>query len=107
MDNLVLVKYARKCDCCGKGMNSGFHDVGSYYCSERCLIWGNSEEKTYTMEDWQSDCNNNDDCYYTEWDEIDDDYYYDEEGNEYSLCSNCQEVTSNLGDYCSQCLTSN
>ena len=79
------VFYARKCDCCGKGMNKGFYDAGSYYCEERCLIWGNSEEKAYTMEDWAEDYEENpDECYYTEWDEIDEECYYDEEGNEYS-----------------------
>ena len=101
-----MEKYARKCDCCSKGMNSGYYDAGSYWCSDRCLIWGNSEDKPYTMEDWEKDHEqNSDECYYTEWDEVDEDEYFDEDGNVYTECSDCNKHTAGLGDYCGECLT--
>ena len=83
--------YPRKCDCCGKGMSKGYFDAESYYCSDRCLICGNSasglgEEQLslYTMKDWENDHNKDpDNCYYTEWEELDSDENYDDEGNLY------------------------
>ena len=77
-----MKKYARCCDSCGKGMNKGYHDAGNYYCSDECLIEGNSTDTlTYTMADWNSDCDMNSEvCYYTEWDELDEDGFYLEDG---------------------------
>ena len=69
------VKYARKCDKCGKGMNEGFVYEGgiNYYCTEECLYldftpqkWGN------LLSDFDDDESNN---YWTEW-EDDNDYQF-------------------------------
>jgi len=88
-----MEKFARKCDCCGKGMNEGYYDAGQYYCSDRCLIWGNSNDDidpdtnhgAYSMEDWRKESDANpDECYWTEWEELDEEEYYDADGNVYS-----------------------
>lgn len=108
--------YPRKCNCCGKGMGKGYHDCGQTYCSDRCLIWGNSEDGLnskdeaqpikYDMNDWESECRKYpDDCYYTEWEEVDEDEYYDSEGNRYSHCEKCNDFTMDMMDYCHECLT--
>lgn len=109
--------YPKKCDCCGKGMNKGYFDNGKYYCSDRCLIWGNSHDGFnsndkdkkhiyYDMEDWKLDTENFPFlCYYTEWEELDEDENYDEEGNVYIKC-NCDDsgFKKLSGDLCSECL---
>ena len=76
--------FARRCDCCGKGMNEGYCIGGghSYFCSEKCLDESaddNSEvyngiptvaQLAALMEDEDiDDC----DSYWTEW--YDKDYY--------------------------------
>ena len=93
-----MEKFARRCDVTGRGMNEGFvvGDGELYFASKDELI------KHLWELDWE-DCNGNwsTDCqtpealleffyneeyyYYTEWEEIDDDCYYDAEGNEYEL----------------------
>ena len=65
----------RICSCCGKKMQEGYVDCDNYYCSDRCLIWGNTPDglsikpnEFYTMKKWAKDYEENpDDCYYTEW----------------------------------------
>lgn len=62
------VKYARKCDKCGCGMNDGYVVNGGeeYYCSPKCL------HEKYTPKEWDEmssdfdiyDCREN---YWTEW----------------------------------------
>ena len=68
----------RVCDCCGKTMKMGYVDCDKYYCSDRCLIWGNTPDGFhdmdsgvfYDMNKWSLDyLKNPDDCYYTEWEE--------------------------------------
>jgi hypothetical protein len=91
-----MEKFARRCDATGKGINEGYVvcDGEFYFSSKDDLI------KHLSELDWE-DCNGNHstDCktndalleffynedyyYYTEWEEIDDDCYYDAEGNEY------------------------
>lgn len=77
MENLEL--FARKCTCCGGGMNQGYVIGGGaeYYCTDECLM------QHYTPEEWKemtaedqdefgfsfSDSDN----YWTEWDTEDDD----------------------------------
>ena len=93
-----MKKFARRCDATGKGINEGYvvGDGELYFASKDDLI------KHLWELDWE-DCNGNrsKDCstpdelleffyneeyyYYTEWEEIDDDCYYDAEGNEYEL----------------------
>jgi len=65
----------RVCDCCGSIMKAGYVDVDNYYCSDRCLIWGNTPNglsidpnRLYSIEKWEKDHKENQDyCYYTEW----------------------------------------
>jgi hypothetical protein len=93
-----MEKFARRCDATGKGINEGYvvGDGELYFYEKEDLI------KHLREFDWE-DCNGNHstDCetddelleffyneeyyYYTEWEEIDDDCYYDAEGNEYEL----------------------
>lgn len=91
-----MTKFARRCDITGRGMNEGYvvGDGELYFADKEHLL-----EHLRTL-DWE-DCNGNKstDCvtddalmkffynedyyYYTEWEELDDDVYYDAEGNEY------------------------
>ena len=91
-----MEKFARRCDATGRGINEGYvvGDGELYFADKEHLL-----EHLRTL-DWE-DCNGNKstDCvtddallkyfynedyyYYTEWEEIDDDCYYDENGNEY------------------------
>lgn len=96
-----LELYPRQCDCCGKGMNKGYHDSGAVYCSDRCLVWGNSEETIdpntgkgmYTMQDWEKDCEENEDeCYYTEWEELDEDVNFTANGGLVYTCASCSKL---------------
>lgn len=74
-----MKKFARQCDATGKGMNEGF-------------VFGNGEmyfsEEIYALEyaikigyDNLDDAYNDDAYYYTEWDEVDEDEWYDEDGS--------------------------
>ena len=46
-----VIKYARKCSECGRGMNEGYVVGGdNYYCSEDCL------HKHFTPEEWLDEC---------------------------------------------------
>jgi hypothetical protein len=68
------IKWARQCDECGLGMNSGHVISGGdqYYCSETCL------HKHYTEEQYlEMHGNGEDDTYYTEW-EDEDEYQFQE-----------------------------
>jgi len=85
-----MEKFARKCDATGRGMNEGFvvGDGELYFSSLKHLVdWLRSRdgmdglsdefilEEAYQLEEY----------YYTEWEEIDEDCYYDAEGNEYEF----------------------
>lgn len=75
-----LIKYARICDECGKGMNRGYVIDGGeqYYCSDECL------HQNITKEEWVETPNTDDgDSYWTEWEDVEDDDYVlgDEDGN--------------------------
>ena len=63
------INYARKCTCCGKGMNEGFFADYEYFCNEDCLY------TEYTPVVWEKlasdgvEDEEGNDCYYwTEWD---------------------------------------
>ena len=63
-------KYARSCNCCGKGMNEGYFADYEYFCSDECLytefpptIWAKVTEE------------NEDSYYWTQW-EDESDYQY-------------------------------
>jgi hypothetical protein len=63
-------KYARKCTCCGKGMNEGYFAEYEYFCDTNCLF------TEFTYEVWQDLSENQNDSYYwTQWeDEFDYEY---------------------------------
>ena len=91
-----MTKYARRCDATGRGINEGYvvGDGELYFADKEHLL-----EHLRSL-DWV-DCNgkkstdcvtddallkyfyNEDYYYYTEWEELDDDVYYDENGNEH------------------------
>ena len=79
-----MEKFARKCDVTGKGMNEGyvFRD-GEMYASDK----ESAIKLALDVYGFQSlgDAYDNGMCYYTEWEEVDEDCYYDSEGNEYEL----------------------
>jgi hypothetical protein len=91
-----MEKFARRCDATGKGINEGYvvGDGELYFSSKDDLLshlseldWedcnGNSSKDCDTEDDLLEFFYNEDYYYYTEWEEIDDDCYYDAEGNEY------------------------
>jgi len=98
-----MERYARKCDVTGKGMNEGFiWGDGTYYTSTLEItiaeLRSDIEDGAYDFDEMGADemlamtdeqlmqyAYDNDVLYYTEWEEIDDDCYYDEDGNEYEL----------------------
>lgn len=53
----------RRCSVCGKLMREGYcEDMGeAYYCCPDCL------HTNFTDEEWDEECENNDQSYYTEW----------------------------------------
>ena len=88
-----MVKYARKCDVTGKGMNEGFvfGDGERYFSEEKYLIahirsQAGQDEITQGLSDefLLNEAYNLEEYYYTEWEEVDEDEYYDEYGNEYN-----------------------
>jgi hypothetical protein len=58
-----MLKFARKCDACGKGMNEGYvvDDGCEYFCTDVCL------HTKYTAEEW-AEMFAVDIGYWTEWD---------------------------------------
>ena len=91
-----MKKFARRCDATGKGINEGYVvGDGELYFYEKEDLLKHLRKLNYV------DCNgkysidcptdtelleffyNEEYYYYTEWEEIDDDCYYDAEGNEY------------------------
>jgi len=93
-----MERYARKCDATGRGMNEGYVvGAGDLHFSEkqhlieylRGVEWEDSNDVSSSEMDTDADLMdyfyNEEFYYYTEWEEIDDDVYYDEDGNEYEL----------------------
>lgn len=101
-------RFARKSDADGKGMNSGYiFNNGKYYCQTEeqaknyveglGLNW-NEEIKTFgTKDEW---------FYYTEWEVIDEDEYFNEDGKVFRICFYCKKETSVDEDFyfCKNCL---
>jgi len=56
-------KECRRCSVCGRLMQEGYCvDAGwKYYCSDECL------HKDFTDEEWEEECKNNDQSYWTQW----------------------------------------
>ena len=80
-----MIKFARKCDVTGRGMNEGyvFGDGEQYACDKESAL---KIAQEYGYEDLDEAFK--DDAYdYAEWydENFDYDVYYDAEGNEYEL----------------------
>lgn len=91
-----MKKFARRCDATGRGINEGYvvGDGELYFADKEHLLehlrgldWvdcnGYKSTNCVTDDALMKYFYNEDYYYYTEWDEIDDDCYYDAEGNEY------------------------
>lgn len=76
-----MEKFARKCDVTGRGMNEGycFGDGEDYACDLESALLIAKEYGYDNLDEAYEDGA----YYYTEWEELDDDVYYDAEGNEY------------------------
>jgi hypothetical protein len=84
--------FARKCSATGKGMNKGhvFEFADLYFSNEEDVInhlRKDDPEATVELSDdfLLEEAYDMEDCYYTEWDELDEDEAYDEDGNAYEL----------------------
>lgn len=85
-----MEKYARKCSATGRGMNYGYVVLdGEYYFSEdKYLIeWLRSRDNTEGLSDDYlfTESFQLDEWYYTEWQEVDDDSWFDADGNQYHM----------------------
>jgi hypothetical protein len=87
-----MEKFARRCDVTGRGMNEGYV-VGAgdlYFSKKKHLVeWlkgvAKEDKLEFDSDKEMMDHYYNDDLYYyTEWEEIDEEGYYDEDGNEYN-----------------------
>ena len=96
-----MKKFARKCDVTGRGMNEGWvQGEGAYYTSTKentiAELRSDIKDGAYDFDELGASkllklsddqllqyAYDNDVLYYTEWEELDDDVYYDENGNEY------------------------
>jgi hypothetical protein len=89
-----MKKFARRCDATGKGINEGYvvGDGELYFSSKddllshlRELDWedcnGNLSTDCETDEDLLEFFYNDEYYYYTEWEEIDEDEWYDADGS--------------------------
>jgi len=81
-----MEKFARRCDATGKGINEGYvvGDGELYFASKDDLI--NHLRSRGGMEDLSDEFILNEayeleEYYYTEWEEIDDDEWYDADGS--------------------------
>lgn len=85
-----MEKFARKCSATGRGMNHGYVVLdGEYYFSEdKYLIeWLRSRDNTEGLSDDYlfTESFQLDEWYYTEWQEVDDDSWFDADGNQYHM----------------------
>lgn len=96
-----MEKFARRCDATGRGINEGWvWGEGTYYTSTKentiAELRSDIQDGAYDFDGLGAEAllklsddellqyaYDNDVLYYTEWEEIDDDVYYDENGNEY------------------------
>ena len=103
-----MKRFARRSSVNGRGINKGYiFNDGSYYCETE------SEAKTYVKSlglNWKEEIklfnSKQEWFYYTEWEEIDEEQYYDLEGNEYKKCFYCKKETLVHEDFyfCTKCL---
>lgn len=92
-----MKKFARRCDATRRGMNEGYvvGDGELYFSTNEHLLehlmgldWvdcnGNRSAELTEEGEIMEYFYNEDYYYYTEWEELDDDVYYDENGNEFN-----------------------
>jgi hypothetical protein len=85
-------KYARICTCCHSGMNQGYFANDEYFCSESCL------RTEYSLEEWEKLYENNDDNYYwTEWEDEFDYQYQIINGELQDIEDIFNKINENLG----------
>lgn len=85
-------KYARRCDITGKGINDGYcYGDGEMYFSEKKYLvkylreMNAGLENNLTDKDILTEAYENEEYYYTTWEEIEEgENYFDAEGNEYT-----------------------
>lgn len=90
-----LVLWARKCDCCGKGMDEGYqiNDGEYYFCTEECLnasadvntlkfrgIPCQAELDAYAENCEDDDEDDDNDSFWTTWHDADDKQYQEING---------------------------
>lgn len=98
-----MEKFARKCDVTGKGMNEGYvWGEGSFYTSTLDVtikeLRSDIKDGAYDFDEIGADellkmsdndlleyAYDNDVLYFTEWEEVDEDFFFDAEGNEYEF----------------------
>lgn len=87
-------KYARRDSVTGLGMNEGYcFDDGDFYCYSEADALAKCKELGYDS----LDAAYKDSVYYwTKWEEVDDDLYYDAEGYEYDDLDNAKTLTIDL-----------
>lgn len=81
MEN-IAERYARRDSITGLGMNEGWcFGEGDFYCAdeENALIYAKELGYESIQEAYEDEAG-----YWTTWEEIDEDCYYDEFGNEYA-----------------------
>lgn len=79
-----MEKFARRCDATGRGMNEGYVvGDGELYFSEveHLISWLRSRGGMDGLSDEfiLNEAYNEDEYYYTEWEEVDEDEWYDED----------------------------
>lgn len=97
-----MEKFARRCDITGRGMNEGWvWGDGTFYTSTLEItiaeLRSDIKDGAYEFDELGAEellamsddellfyAHDNDVLYFTEWDEVDEDEYYDAEGNEYT-----------------------
>jgi hypothetical protein len=89
-------RFARRCDITGKGINEGYvlRDGDMYIASKEDLLehlrglhWEDADGNEVNELGLDDDSfieyfYNEEYCYWTEWEELDEDYYYTEDGEE-------------------------
>ena len=104
-----MIWFARKSSDDGKGMNKGIlFNKGEHYSRTEehakrhveslGLVWEEELKTISTKDEW---------FYFTDWEELDEEEFYDYEGNSHKLCHNCKHVVRLLIEMnlCEKCNT--
>jgi len=86
-ESIAIKRFARKCSITGKGMNKGFVVGDEYAINEESadILAKQSGYNDYSsmLNEVSEEDENQDICYWTQWEDVDDDDYYDADGNNY------------------------